>query len=688
MTEVQSKRTKRGFVMTGGGAKGLFEAGVIHAFHLCGMEFDVITGSSIGAINSIFYAEYQLRKRALPADVLADPERTIEALDPLIWAFMHAWWEMPRMGIIDDSATGPLGMLKDDMLKLDISLPSLVRLAWWYTDPQADRIPDAQVLADVSAIVNELPERLAGGRGVIEIWRRWRDDKEKPFDAAVRTYLNRFGMEHALVPDDQAERLRDYFTQSIAPLRDEHIDDPADTDADAAPEALIPADRTLRDFKEAGIDVRLTRTNFRTGRLEVSVYNSPDQFAAFLKRHWFRFDRKEGLLPAFGNARLHVLGNPNAVYAALASGRFPGVFSPMPIGKIYDLENLDDRDNVLLSSLLVDWLDDSVVREAMRTTPPASGRAAVDVPDELMRLWQSSDELARLFPRANDRYVDGGAIDNTPTNSAIDAVKDYADENGIGYRDLRLDLYTVFLHPPPDPGELVSELLPSSIETVRRTMEIRTAAVLDTDAAQVRFVNKAAQQSEDASRALISLAAALEDLRAYLPNDETLGLTPEQQAALRSALDARIAEALPGDDGLGVTGRIDKLKDDQKELIDHQMPLHVNPIEIHPEEMPMRTLQFTERLGFRTDNAIRMMTSGCYSTLWSLYAHLLGKQASGLDAQDRSALELASRWMGLDADELPDDKETIAHLHESWRCRRVRCVFHARHCRHGLASVA
>ena len=57
------KLTKRGFVMTGGGAKGLYEAGVIHAFHLCGMEFDVITGSSIGAINSVFYAEYQYRKK-------------------------------------------------------------------------------------------------------------------------------------------------------------------------------------------------------------------------------------------------------------------------------------------------------------------------------------------------------------------------------------------------------------------------------------------------------------------------------------------------------------------------------------------------------------------------------------------------------------------------------------------------
>jgi predicted acylesterase/phospholipase RssA len=50
------KVKKRGFVMTGGGAKGLYEAGVIHAFHISGMEFDVITGSSIGAMNSIFYA--------------------------------------------------------------------------------------------------------------------------------------------------------------------------------------------------------------------------------------------------------------------------------------------------------------------------------------------------------------------------------------------------------------------------------------------------------------------------------------------------------------------------------------------------------------------------------------------------------------------------------------------------------
>ena len=64
---------KRGFVMTGGGAKGLYEAGVIHAFHITGMEFDVITGSSIGAMNSIFFAEYLLQKKKLSAQYPQEP---------------------------------------------------------------------------------------------------------------------------------------------------------------------------------------------------------------------------------------------------------------------------------------------------------------------------------------------------------------------------------------------------------------------------------------------------------------------------------------------------------------------------------------------------------------------------------------------------------------------------------------
>ena len=80
------KQVRRGFVMTGGGAKGLYEAGVIHAFHLTGVEFDVITGSFIGAFNSVFFAEYLLRKRELASEVRDDPEQAVEAMDRLVKA--------------------------------------------------------------------------------------------------------------------------------------------------------------------------------------------------------------------------------------------------------------------------------------------------------------------------------------------------------------------------------------------------------------------------------------------------------------------------------------------------------------------------------------------------------------------------------------------------------------------------
>ncbi|MBP6015543.1 MAG: patatin-like phospholipase family protein [Candidatus Promineofilum sp.] len=674
----EDKRTKRGFVMTGGGAKGLFEAGVIHAFHLCGMEFDVITGSSIGAINSIFYAEYQMRKQQLPAEVLADPAQVVEAMDALVWAFLHAWWDMPRMGIIDDSAAGPLGLIKDDLQELNISLAALVRIAWWYSNPNNDWIADAQVLNDITNLVSELPERIEGGRGLLEIWKRLRDDKVKPMDAAIRTYLNRFGMEHALVPDDKSEKLKEFFTQSITPLRTEHLDDPDARLPLERVELLIPAGRTLRDFKEAGIDVRLTRTNFRTGRLEVSAYHSADQFGAFLNKHWFRFNAREGLLPALGNARLQMVGNPNAVYAALASGRFPGVFSPLPVTKIYDMGG-GDPDNALFASLLGSWLNDDRLRAAMTTAPVSSGRRAADISDNLMDTWRESQELSRLFPKAGDHYVDGGAIDNTPTNSAIDAVKEYADEHDIGYRDVRLDLYTIFLHPPPDPRERVSEMLPSSIETVRRTMEIRTAAVLSSDAAHVRFINKTSQLGEETTRAVIDLVEAMQQVLT-LPEDSALGLSDEQREALQESLRQRIAAALPENENKSIEEKLEEIKDDHRQIIDWKLPLHVNPIEIHPEEMPMRTLQFTERLGYRPHNAIRMMTSGCYSTLWSLFVHLAGKSRSELDERDESTLKMARHWMGLEGDELPD---ATPELQRAWRCRRVQCVFHARHCRHG-----
>jgi len=118
-----------------GGAKGLYEAGVIHAFHLTGMVFDVITGSSIGAMNSIIHAEYLYQKYQPSEDVLGDPLTTIERMDDFVKAFHHAWLTMPDKQVVDDSPEGPLGMLKDDLLRFNLTLPQLTNLLWWWTDP-------------------------------------------------------------------------------------------------------------------------------------------------------------------------------------------------------------------------------------------------------------------------------------------------------------------------------------------------------------------------------------------------------------------------------------------------------------------------------------------------------------------------------------------------------------------------
>lgn len=44
----------RGIYLQGGGAKGAYQAGVITALHDMGVTFDVVTGTSIGAINGYF----------------------------------------------------------------------------------------------------------------------------------------------------------------------------------------------------------------------------------------------------------------------------------------------------------------------------------------------------------------------------------------------------------------------------------------------------------------------------------------------------------------------------------------------------------------------------------------------------------------------------------------------------------
>lgn len=51
----QNKRIKTGIALEGGGAKGAYEAGVFRALKALGIHYDVVTGTSIGAISAACY---------------------------------------------------------------------------------------------------------------------------------------------------------------------------------------------------------------------------------------------------------------------------------------------------------------------------------------------------------------------------------------------------------------------------------------------------------------------------------------------------------------------------------------------------------------------------------------------------------------------------------------------------------
>ncbi len=100
--------------------------------------------------------------------------------------------------------------------------------------------------------------------------------------------------------------------------------------------------------------------------------------------------------------------------------------------------------------------------------------------------------------------------------------------------------------------------------------------------------------------------------------------------------------------------------------------------------MPLSTLQLTGRLGYRQENALAMLTMGCHNTLWAIRSHL-EPQRGLLDDQDRRALALARKWMGVEG--WPADAAGKEDLRKAWRCQRTACVFHPHHCAHGASPA-
>ncbi len=675
----RKKKQLRGFVMTGGGAKGLYEAGVIHALHICGMDFDVITGSSVGALNSVFYAEYLFRKRQLPATVLQDPLQTVDAMDGLVKAFHHAWLQLPDKKLIDDSEQGPLGLLKEDLLHFELSVPAAIRVGWWWTDPKRGVLPPADTWTSSLGLAKELVERVGGGGVLLQLLK---DHRLSFFREAARTYLARFKMDHSLIPPFDDHKLRDVFTQPVSPLCEEHLSNGMDADVDAqgARLILVDPDRTLRDYGEKDIAVRLTRANYRTGRLEISAWVTMQDFVGFLKRQAWRLDAFGPDQIPLGSFRLEVPGNPNAINAAICSGRFPGVFTPY---KIEDIYPASDPENLLLAKLLSDWLVDpeleSCAKEAyLRHATDSSSNKW----ETLYSTWRDSSTLRDFFPQATDTYVDGGTIDNTPTNSAVDFAREWAERNELSKRDMTLDLFTIFLDTEPKIGPDEAKA-PTIFEVVSRTLNIQGAAKKSSDANTVDTINAFGQHGEELGRVLQALLASYSEALSKLPPIEA----EQALAKLRQSIRTLLIHNLPGNSGEDAAdGLLHAIDQWSKGVISRGLPLQVNIIKIYPEEMPLGTLQFTERLGYRKEDAIRMLTMGCHNTLTALRGYLKKQAKFGLEPRDRHAFRLIREWTG-DLHQSDEGSKSAAADME-WRCQRTTCVFHRHFCSKGASRNA
>ena len=86
--------------------------------------------------------------------------------------------------------------------------------------------------------------------------------------------------------------MKDVFTQPVSPLRPEHLSGDANAPDDPSVKRYILVDpaRSLGDYDRQGITVRVTRANYRTGRLEISAHITLDGFINFMEKQAWRID--------------------------------------------------------------------------------------------------------------------------------------------------------------------------------------------------------------------------------------------------------------------------------------------------------------------------------------------------------------------------------------------------------------
>jgi hypothetical protein len=281
--------------------------------------------------------------------------------------------------------------------------------------------------------------------------------------------------------------------------------------------------------------------------------------------------------------------------------------------------------------------------------------------------------MRAFFPQAQDVYVDGGSIDNTPSNSAIDATREWLEQAGVSRQDVVLELFVVLLHVEPRVEQATIQD-PALHQVVQRTLEIQGAAKQSSSAAVVDTINTYGERGERLADSLLAVLGSYQEALRSLDEDQRRALLDR----LRDEVSRRRVRGYRGESGEGI---LDRMAGWAEEILRDQMPLQVSVVKIYPEEMPLSTLQFTERLGYRRENALAMLTMGCHNTLWAMRCHLEAPPGP-VDDLDRQTLALASKWMGVES--WPADAAGQEQLRQTWRCQRTACVFHTCHCAHGV----
>jgi hypothetical protein len=167
-------------------------------------------------------------------------------------------------------------------------------------------------------------------------------------------------------------------------------------------------------------------------------------------------------------------------------------------------------------------------------------------------------------------------------------MREWAELNGYSRREVDLELFIIFLG--VEPRVSGRSLGPDLYQVVKRIDIVN--APQSSDANTVSTINTFGKRGEELGQAL---KLVLESYRESLES-----LDENQRRQVETGLHERAQQlAQRGYLGDQAGGILERMEQWAGEKMAKGLPLNVEEVKIYPQEMPLSTLQFTERLGYR-----------------------------------------------------------------------------------------